>query len=119
MAAKARPKAGKGRPAEVVLGARTLGRIRHAVLRPEAEAAIARGERVTLLSGGADPDAPVETLLLPGGRAVQSAGGHVSRGTWTGGRLHTDAGIHALDADGLCFCRDCEAAGGFCVDDDE
>jgi hypothetical protein len=43
----------------------------------------------------------------------------VSRGLWSGDRLLTDAGGHALDADGSCFCRDCEMAGGHCVDDDE
>jgi hypothetical protein len=104
---------------EVAIDARTLDRIRHALLRVEAEAALRRGEGVTLLSGGADPGAPVETVVLSSGRAAQTAGAHVSRGLWSGGRLHTDAGIHALDPDGACFCRDCEMAGGHCVDDDE
>jgi len=104
---------------EIAIDARTLDRIRHAPLRTEAEAALRRGEGVTLLSGGADLAAPVETVVLSSGRAAQTAGAHVSRGLWSGGRLHTDAGIHALDLDGACFCRDCETAGGHCVDDDE
>jgi hypothetical protein len=104
--------------AEVAITGRTLDRIRHAPLRVEAETALARGEVVMLLTGGA-ADAAVETLVTSSGRCAQSAGGHVSRGVWSGGRLHTDAGIHALDPDGACFCRDCEMAGGHCVDDDE
>jgi len=104
---------------EIAIDARTLERIRHAPLRAEAEAALRRDEEVTLLTGGVDPGAPVETVVLSSGRAAQTAGAHVSRGLWSGGRLHTDVGIHALDPDGTCFCRDCEMAGGHCVDDDE
>jgi hypothetical protein len=103
----------------VAITARSLDRILHAPLRAEAEAALTRGEGVTLLRGGADPGAPVETLVLTTGRAAQTGGAHVTRGLWSGGRLHTDAGIHALDQDGVCFCRDCEMAGGHCLDDDE
>lgn len=106
---------GEGVP--VTAGA--LARIRHAALRAEAEAALRRGETPALLAGRGEGGAVVETLVLPGGRAAQTAGGHVHRGTWSGGRLHTDQGCHALDLDGACFCRDCEMAGGHCVDDDE
>jgi hypothetical protein len=111
-------KAARRRGAEVAITARTLDRIRHPPLRAEAEAALGRGEAVRLLSGGAD-GAIVETLVASTGRAAQSSGRHVSRGVWSGDRLLTDAGGHALDADGGCFCRDCETAGGHCVDDDE
>lgn len=90
----------------------------HPVLRAEAEAALARGEAVRLVEGGSG-GARVETVILAGGRAGQSSGEHVLRGTWTGARLATDQGGHLLDADGGCFCRDCEAAQGYCVDDDE
>jgi hypothetical protein len=97
----------------------SLGRITHAPLRADAEAALARGEAATLVSGRGDGGGVVETLVLSTGRAAQTAGGFVHRGIWSGGRLHTDAGCHALDPDGACFCRDCETAGGYCVDDDE
>jgi hypothetical protein len=110
---------GKGRGGEVAVTAGTLDRITHAVLRAEAEAALGRGEAARLLGGRGEGGAVVETLVLSTGRAAQTTGGHVHRGTWSGGRLHTDAGCHALDPDGACFCRDCETAGGYCVDDDE
>lgn len=103
---------------EVAVTERTLERIRHPALRAEAEAALARGEPVRLVVGGAQ-GARVETVVAGGGRAGQSGGSHVMRGIWTAGRLATDAGGHLLDADGVCFCRDCEAAQGYCVDDDE
>jgi hypothetical protein len=116
----ARKKTGTARSeAEVPVTAGTLDRITHAVLRAEAAAALGRGESVALRTGRGDGGAVVETLVLSTGRAAQTAGGHVHRGTWSGGRLHTDAGCHALDPDGACFCRDCETAGGYCVDDDE
>lgn len=105
--------------AGVVVTAGTLGRITSAVLRAEAEAALGRGESATLHTGRGEGGAVVETLVLSSGRAAQTAGGHVHRGTFGGGRLHTDSGCHALDLDGACFCRDCEMAGGHCVDDDE
>jgi hypothetical protein len=107
-----------GRATEIAITARTLGRVRHAALRADAEAALARGEPVRLVEGGAG-GARVETVVVGGGRAGQSAGAHVTRGVWTGARLAADAGGHLLDADGVCFCRDCEAAQGYCVDDDE
>jgi hypothetical protein len=104
--------------AERAVTGSTLVRIRHPELRADAEAALARGEAVRLVEGGAE-GARVETVVVGGGRAGQSAGGHVIRGVWTGARLAADAGGHLLDADGVCFCRDCEAAQGYCVDDDE
>jgi hypothetical protein len=103
----------------VAVTAQTLDRITHAVLRAEAEAALNRGESATLHAGRGEDGAVVETLVLSTGRAAQTTGGYVHRGTWSGARLHTDAGCHALDRDGACFCRDCEMAGGYCVDDDE
>jgi hypothetical protein len=103
---------------ETAIEAGTLRRIRHAPLRAEAREALARGERVTLLAAGAG-EGRVETLVLGARRAAQCAGTTVVRGEWTGERLLTDDGGHALGADGACFCRDCETAGGFCVDDDE
>jgi hypothetical protein len=116
----ARKRAGTARGgAEVALTAGTLARITHAVLRAEAEAALARGESAALLTGRGEGGGVIETLVLSTGRGAQTAGLTVHRGTWSGGRLHTDAGCHALDADGACFCRDCETAGGYCVDDDE
>ena len=110
---------GAAQGGEVAITAAALDRITHAVLRAEAEGALARGETAALLTGRGDGGAVVETLVLSTGRAAQTAGGHVHRGIWSGGRLHTDAGVHALDPDGACFCRDCEMAGGYCVDDDE
>jgi hypothetical protein len=103
----------------VAITAASLDRITHAALRAEAEAALGRGEAAALVAGRAEGGARVETLVLSTGRAAQTAGGWIHRGTWSGGRLHTDAGCHALDPDGACFCRDCEMAGGHCVDDDE
>ncbi len=98
---------------------RTLDLVRHALLRAEAESSLARGETVRLVEGGTADGTRVETVVTGFARAAQSAGGHVIRGVWNSGRLATDAGEHLLDADGVCFCRDCEAAGGNCVDDDE
>lgn len=108
----------KRRAEDAVVTAGTLERIRHPALRAEAAAALGRGEAVRLVVGGQGGDR-VESVVLGGGRAAQSAGGHVSRGVWTGAGLATDAGGHLLDGDGACFCRDCEAASGYCVDDDE
>jgi hypothetical protein len=93
--------------------------IRHAPLRALAAEAIARGESVELLVG-AQGDTRIETIVLrPSLRAAQTAGYAVTRGSWSGERLLTEAGGHTMDVDGTCFCRDCETAGGFCVDDDE
>ncbi len=103
----------------VTLTAATLDAVRHSALRAEAESALARQEPVRLLVGTSADGARVETIVTGSSRAAQSTGGHVIRGVWTSGRLATDAGDHLLDADGACFCRDCEAAGGNCVDDDE
>jgi hypothetical protein len=111
-------RARRGADEGVAIGAETLRRIRHAPLRAEAQAALARGERVRLLATEAGEER-VETLLLGSRRAAQCSGTSVVRGEWTGERLLTDDGGHALGADGACFCRDCEMAGGFCVDDDE
>jgi hypothetical protein len=96
-----------------------LDRIRHAPLRPIAAEAVARGDTVRLLEGS-QGDVRVETIvLMPSLRAAQAAGTVVLWGTWSGERLLTDTGGHLLDVDGTCFCRDCETAGGYCVDDDE
>lgn len=104
---------------EIAIAKGTLERVRHAALRAEAAAALARGERVTLFTGTQGTE-QVETVVLePSGRAAQSAGETVLRGEWRGGRLVADEGGHLLDPDGFCFCRSCEAAGGYCVDDDE
>lgn len=101
------------------LTARTLDLVVHPVLRAEAEVALAQGEAVRLVEGVSPDGSRVETVVIGLARAAQSAGGYVIRGAWGSGRLATDAGDHLLDADGVCFCRDCEAAGGNCVDDDE
>ncbi len=102
-----------------MLTSRTLGLVGHPVLRAEAEAALADGVAVVLVAGVSPDGSRVETVVTRLSRAAQSAGGHVIRGAWSSGRLATDAGDHLLDADGVCFCRDCEAASGNCVDDDE
>ena len=104
-------------PSETEIGARTLGRIRHAGLRALAAEAVARGEAVRLVAGGGAER--VETVVMGGSRAAQSAGDGVAWGTWSGSRLQTDRGLHLLDADGCCFCRDCETAEGLTGDDDE
>lgn len=114
-----RKEGGPARAGEVAISAASLDRISHGALRVEAEEALRRGDAAALVTGHGEGGAIVETLVLSTGRAAQTAGGHVHRGTWSGGRLHTDAGCHALDADGACFCRDCEMAGGYCIDDDE
>lgn len=107
------------RPAEGALTARTVAQIAHPALRAEAAAALARGERVRLVVG-AQGAARVETVVVgASARAAQSAGESVVRGEWKEGRLVADDGGHLLDADGFCFCRSCEMAGGYCVDDDE
>lgn len=87
-------------------------------LKAEATAAFERGETVELFAGLSEEGAPVETLVFSSGDAVQSSGAYVHRGTWSGARLVTDKG-HLLDPDGNCFCRDCEAAKGYTLDDDE
>jgi hypothetical protein len=105
------------KPREAEIGASTLARIRHAGLRALAEEALARGEAVRLVSGRG-PE-PVETVVVGSSRAAQSAGEGVVWGTWSGSRLQTDRGLHLLDADGFCFCRECETAEGLTGDDDE
>jgi hypothetical protein len=96
-----------------------LDDICHAPLKEIAEEAISRGEAVRLMVG-AQGATRIETIVLaPSGRAAQTAGTVVFRGSWSGERLVTDASAHMLDVDGACFCRDCEMAGGHCVDDDE
>jgi hypothetical protein len=106
-------------PREIPITARALARVRHEGLRGLAAEALARGEPVRLVVGaGADPG-PVETLVLGPSRAVQSAGEGVVWGSWSGSRLRTDRGLHLLDADGHCFCRECETAAGLAGDDDE
>ncbi len=104
-------------PKEIAIAARTLVRIRHPALRALAAEALARGERVGLVTGRG-PD-PVETVVTGGARAAQSAGEGVVEGTWSGSRLQTDRGLHLLDADGFCFCRECETAEGIAGEDDE
>lgn len=115
---RARPVA-EGAPAPAAVTALALDVIRLEPLRAEAAAALGRGERVQLFTGRSEQGGPVETLVFtPSGLAAQSSGIFVHRGEWSGGRLVTDKG-HLLDVDGACFCRDCEAAGGYTVDDDE
>jgi hypothetical protein len=104
-------------PRETEIARGTLRRIRHAALRALAGEALARGEPVRLVTGRGE--APVETVVLGGGRAAQSAGDGVVPGSWSGSRLQTDRGLHLLDADGCCFCRECETAEGITGDDDE
>lgn len=97
----------------------TLQAVQFEPLRAEAAAALARGETVRLLTGRADDGGRVETLVFaPSGKGAQSLGSHVHRGDWVSDRLVTDRG-HLLDADACCFCRDCEAAQGYTLDDDE
>jgi hypothetical protein len=97
----------------------TLAVVQLESLRAEASAALGRGEKVQVVVGKGDGGERVEThVFAPSGRASQSSGSHVHRGDWSGGRLVMEKG-HLLDADGSCFCRDCETAGGYTVDDDE
>ncbi len=104
--------------AQVVTSDR-LELVQHEPLRAEAAAALGRGESVRLLTGRTGEGGRVETLLfVPSGGAAQSTGSWVHRGAWNGERLLTDRG-HLLDVDGDCFCRDCETAGGYTLDDDE
>lgn len=101
------------------IGTGTLALVLIDPLRHEAAAALERGETVEMLAGITEEGGPVETLVLsPSGVGLQSSGIYVHRGTWSGSRLVTDKG-HLLDLDGNCFCRDCETAGGYTVDDDE
>lgn len=104
-------------PRETKIGPRTLARIRHPALRALAAEALARGEGATLVVGRGED--PVETVVVGGARAAQSAGEGVVHGSWSGSRLRTDRGLHLLDADGCCFCRECETAAGLGGDDDE
>jgi hypothetical protein len=107
----------KEAPASVT--ASTLALVQVLPLREEARVALARGETVQLLTGHSEEGGRVETLLFsPSATGAQSTGTWVHRGSWNGTRLLTDKG-HLLDADGACFCRDCEAAKGYTLDDDE
>ncbi len=82
-------------------------------LRAEAREALARTESVGLLVGVQEEGARVETLLFsPSGRAAQSTGSWVFSGLWNGAQVLTPSG-HALDRDGSCFCRACDAANGY------
>jgi hypothetical protein len=106
------PRAGAGAP-PIRVTAETLELIRSEPLRAEAAHALAQGEAVELLVGVQEEGARVETLLFtPSGRAAQSTGSWVFSGLWNGARLLTLNG-HALDQDGTCFCRACEAANGY------
>jgi hypothetical protein len=97
----------------------SLELVQVAPLRGEAAAALGRQETVQFLVGASEDGARVETLVFPSTRTgAQSSGTYVHRGEWNGTRLVTEKG-HLLDVDGLCFCRDCEAAGGYTIDDDE
>lgn len=115
-------KAGGGeRPSTgpLAVTALTLEQVRVAPLRFEAAAALGRLETVQLFAGSSEEGARVETLVFsPSGSGVQSSGEYVHRGEWNGSQLVTARG-HLLDVDGLCFCRECETAGGYTVDDDE
>jgi len=124
----ARPKArSKGRKAAsrkapstpISVTTATLSLVQFEPLRTEAVAALSRGETVELRTGTGEEGGRVETLVFaPSGKAVQSLGVYVHRGDWNGERLLTDK-AHLLDPDGCCFCRDCETAGGYTLDDDE
>jgi sugar (pentulose or hexulose) kinase len=114
--------AGRGEEAAataVPVTAATLAVVQIEPLRAEAAEALGRGEKVQVVVGMGDGGDRVETLVFTAsGKGSQSSGIYVHRGDWTGGRLVTEKG-HLLDADGSCFCRDCETAGGYTVDDDE
>jgi len=120
MAAKTKKGGAQGAttsPVEVT--AQSLALVQFEPLRAEGSAALTRGETVTLRTGSGEGGSRVETLVFaPSGKAAQSLGTYVHRGDWNGDRLLTDKG-HLLDADGACFCRDCETAGGYTLDDDE
>ena len=106
-------------PLPVGVTAETLGSIQFEPLRAEATAALARGEAVGLLVGAQEEGARVETILFaPSGRGAQSTGSWVFSGLWNGAQLLTLNG-HALDRDGSCFCRACETANGYTLDDEE
>lgn len=112
-------KAGSAPAAPQPVTVPTLGVVQIEPLRAEASAALARGESVELRVGVAEEGERVETLVFaPSGKAAQSSGTYVHRGDWSGLRIVTDKG-HLLDPDGACFCRDCEAARGYTLDDDE
>jgi hypothetical protein len=103
----------------VTVTAATLQVVQLEPLRSEAAAAFARGETVLLKTGTSEDGGRVETLVFaPSWKGAQSAGTFVHRGDWSGEQLVTDRG-HLLDLDGNCFCRDCEAAKGYTLDDDE
>jgi len=107
-----RPPRGAAEPTPIAVSAETLELVQFEPLRAEAREALARGEAVALLVGTQEEGARVETLLFsPSGRGAQSTGSWVYEGLWNGARLLTLKG-HALDPDGSCFCRMCEAANG-------
>jgi hypothetical protein len=109
------------RDREVPVGSDDLRLIRHVALRAAAAEALGRGEDVRLIAGPDREGERVETIVFPASRrAAQSAGTlGIVWGEWSGARLLTDHGGHMLGPDGTCFCRDCEMAGGYCIDDDE
>jgi hypothetical protein len=107
-------------PGDVPIAADGLHVIRHEALRTAAAEALARGDDLRLVTGPEHDGVRVETLVFPASRrAAQCSGTFVVWGAWSGGRVLTDRGGHMLGPDGACFCRDCETAGGYCVDDDE
>lgn len=116
---KARKRAEAASTGSEEVTAGTLDRVQFEPLREEAAAALQRRETVRLVAGRTEEGARVETLLFdPSGKGAQSTGSWVHRGAWNGAQLLTDRG-HLLDAGANCFCRDCEAAKGYTLDDDE
>jgi hypothetical protein len=105
--------------APAAVTAATLSLLQAEPLRAEATSALRAGEQAALVVGRTEDGLRVETLVFaPSGKGLQSTGSYVHRGDWNGARLLTDRG-HLLDADANCFCRDCEAAKGYTLDDDE
>lgn len=99
--------------APIRVTAESIDRIQFEPLRDLASDALAQGEAVGLLVGAQEEGARVETLLFtPSGRGAQSTGSWVFSGLWNGAQLLTLNG-HALDRDGSCFCRACDAANGY------
>jgi hypothetical protein len=97
----------------------SAGQIASEPLRALALDALAQGEAVGLLVGVQEQGARVETLLFtPSGRAAQSTGSWVFSGLWNGAQVITMNG-HALDRDGSCFCRTCDAANGYELRDED
>ena len=106
-------RAGGDEQAPTPVTAASLALVRFEPLRAHAAEALGRGETVVLLVGALEDGSRVETLYFaPSGRAAQTTGTWVYTGLWNGDRLLTLNG-HALDRDGSCFCRACEAANGY------